>query len=152
VVVAFAGIGFCAGWAFLPVTIGWLFYTTKPIAFLSDATLWVFAVLFGVSLAMIPLSAPPGEDATRSPKAQALLVLGFIWSASGGGALLLVRAVTAHVHRVTLSIPEGLLPAGLFCIPVLAGVAVAAAGKLARRRRQRGEEFEKEQTELMEGR
>jgi hypothetical protein len=134
VVIAFATLGFCAGWVFMPTTMDWLYYTTKPMAFIGAVTLWVFAVLFAASLSAIPLFAPQGGDAGRSPGLRVLLVFGFVWSVSAGVALLIVRTVTAHIHNTTLSIPEPLVPGGLFFIPVFAGLVVLLAGIWVRKR------------------
>ena len=136
VVVAFGTIGFCVGWVFLPATIDWLYYTTKPMAFIDGFTVWLFAVLFGASISLIPLFALHSENTSCSPKVRPLLTLGLLWLASGSAAFLIVRVVTAHVHTVTLSLPDRLVPAGLFFIPIVAGVAVALAGILARGRRR----------------
>ena len=134
VVVAFATLGFCAGWVFVPVTMNWLYYTTKPMAFIGGGTVWVFAVLFGASLSAIPLFGSRGGGASRGPAFRVLLVLGLIWSACIGLALLIVRTATAHIHNTTLNIPEPLIPGGLFFIPIFAGVVICLAGTWARKR------------------
>jgi hypothetical protein len=133
-VVVFATLGYCAGWVFVPATMDWLYYTTKPLAFISDVTLWVLAVLFSASFSAIPLIASQGGGASRSPDSRVLLVLGLVWSASVCVALLVVRTVTAHIHNATLSIPEPLIPGGLFFIPVFAGFVVLLVGTWLRER------------------
>ena len=134
VVVAFATLGFCAGWVFVPTTMDWLYYTTKPMAFIGGITLWVFAVLFGASLSAIPLFASQGGGANGGPDLRVLLALGLIWTASVGVALLVVRTVTAQIHNTTLSIPTLLIPGGLFLIPVFGGLMVILAATWARKK------------------
>jgi hypothetical protein len=98
-----------------------IFYTTKPWFFIDEWISYAFFASFMLSVISIPvvesISQPQNSDSRYRGFG---LVLASAWLTAVVISSLLVRFITAIVHRITLNIPDGLVPIGLMFIPIAA--------------------------------
>jgi MFS family permease len=129
VVIAFSFVGFLLAPVFLGFSLDWIFYTTKPEAFLNGWHMLVFLVLFGLSIGSVPFAALIAQHFDCSSRYRRFsIILASAWLVSVFVSSLLVRFITAAVHHATLDIPAGLVPVGLFFVPSVAIATVLFIG------------------------
>lgn len=120
---SFIGLGLALGWCFPVLFADWIFYTTKPFHFLDDRMVLILGVVFAFSAATIPfLAALVQRSAADISYRRSLLRCSCIWIAGAAGSSLAVSLLAATIHHQAKSIPEWLVPSGLYFIPVTAGI------------------------------
>jgi len=110
---------------------GWIYFTTKPLAFVDDWFIVALAFLVAASFAMIPFATALVQRSSASARYfPTLLVFATIWVVMAVLTSVLVGFVTATIHHKTLGIPSWLIPAGLLLVAILPGAAVLSRGYL----------------------